>query len=516
MFAKIKRLSWPKKLLLAFAILFVVGVGGLTVVIAALIYWNHYDFVHRSGRADAETLAEEKKMWRCAVDIVKDYGKFYNANNDALAALLNNKDDQRREKDTAKLRRLAADHMKLLNKHRKNLIQTDKDDYIGYRIDALIIQAMCVRLCELTQMSDELHINADGHLKLRYNHELNSKLYQFYEGDNKHQTFKHHNKTFLDLEQRNLRNAVRWKFYSCGVEHGSFRLYQGDLYASVQRELSEVRESPLSDKNAQETMHDVDYSLLLLRDRKDSSCVAWTGIFRPTFTRVHFMNGKYLGQIAAKDMQRNKIGHIAFDSGLRYDFLAKPEPTHLMFSAIPYAELWKQAQYLALSTDNFLWAVKFSDKNQAGADKYLKYRVRPQYAKNSSEMQAQRDGLVTAQAICAKQTGLADLDNKKELAQLHAMPQAFAQMYSSSKKIVAAWDRYRQGQCSYNTFTAELRKGEAEFEKARLALLRERWDMVYAFSNELGRASHGYVICSLSYDGVNYAALERLAHEKQN
>ena len=497
MFAKIKRLSWPKKILLAFAVLFVVGVGCLSAAIGALIYWNHYDFVHRGGCADEETQAAEKKMWHCLIDIVKNNGRYYDANNDALEDLFNNKHYRHREKETAKLRRLAADHMNLLNKQRKILVQTDKDDYIGYRSDALLLQAMCVRLCDLTQMSDELQINAEWHFKRRCDPALYSKFYQRYKGDNKHQAFKYPDKTFLESEQRNLSNAVKWKMYFCGVEHGGYRLYQGDPYASVQRELSEVGESPLSDNNAQDAMHDVDYSLLLLRDMKGSSC-AVTGIFTPTFIRVHFMNG-------------NKLAHIALKEVENYDFLANPEPTYLKFARIPYDNLWKQAQYLALSTDNFLWAVKFSAENQAGADKYLKYRVRPQYAKNSPEMQEQRNRLVTAHTLCLEQTGLAALvSDKKALDQADAMPKAFVQMLSASKKVAAAWDRYRKGQSGYNTFASDLRKSEAEFEKARQDLLSQRWDIMYDTTKNFGRPSQGYVICSLSYDGVNYAALERL------
>ena len=499
----IKKLSWSKKLLLFAVMLPELLFYGLVLTILSCMCWNRWDFAHRSGLADAEMQAVEKQSWQSVVAAAEGNLKYIRASKKILASI-NTNNVRRREKETAELRRLAAEHMKMLNRQNEILLQADDSDYGGYCSDALLLQAMAVRVCDLNQLVCEFNINAGDHFRQQYDdNAMYPKFYQLYERENKHLAFKYPDKTFKDRELCNLLNAMNVRLYNCGVEHGSFRLYQGDSPDSVRRGLDELKLYLLSDGNSKDPMRDVDiaYSLLARRDLQGSFCVNLLRIFTPAFIRVHYMNGHYLGLIAHQDAEN-------------HDFLSDPVPTNCKFAVIPYSDLWKQAQFLALSTDNFLWNIKFSNKEQSDV-KLLKYRVRSLYDKNSPEMRAQRKKFAAALDHCIEQAGLKSLaDNEKKLDDADHMPKAFVRMFLASKRVADVWDRYCQGKIDYKTFAADLRKREAEFDEARLDLLRRRWDDVFVFTGSLGVPSKGYVTCSLSYDGVNYAALEQLLNDK--
>ena len=90
------------------------------------------------------------------------------------------------------------------------------------------------------------------------------------------------------------------------------------------------------------------------------------------------------------------------------------------------------------------------------------------------------------------------------------MKKASSELCTASEALLRTWERYRQGKMNYAEFYRTLKHDETVFEKKRQDVLGRRWDYMY----DRTKGNGGYIVVSLSSDGVSVPELQRLVQSK--
>ena len=155
----------------------------------------------------------------------------------------------------------------------------------------------------------------------------------------------------------------------------------------------------------------------------------------------------------------------------------------------PQDKLWHLSQYAYLSTDNYLWMLKFKDN-------------KPDYREL---LRVYSENLAADLRRCRQQ-----LDSA-EYSRLPEMRGAAADLCESAEAILALGSQYRAGRIGDAELIAALPPAEAKYEQQRRRVMKARWD--YLLSWSFGAV--GYVKTTMEREeGVPLCILEEFAKEK--
>lgn len=475
-------LAW-KKVILALLVMFLVTP---TALIALYYLWNRWDFAHRSGVADAAEQAKEKQLWQCVSDLTHECVAINEAWKNALLASFDSEKGIPPKLDTAKLQRDTAAYAKQLQKNKEKLLEMGDDADIGYRLDALLLHAVLVRYFDINQMGLEIRLNAEAKYKRLFDQDMYDGYFRLVCRENKDGGFIYPDRIFKDQELDRTYFAQFWFTHLCAREHGGYELYQGRSYKDVRNELSSFADSSIIAgllDSGQSFLPDSKFRCLERRFERGSSFAAFWYPIRSVIAEIIM-----LPELA----EHEKNNH---------DFVAEPQPLcNVRIVRTREDHLWYLLHYLVLSTDNYLWTVKYSNERNSALAQTQTIYIRPRYAKDSREMkycQERFAGDISSTAASVEAGNFSDLPKMKAAAQ---------QLCKAAEGILNSWERYRKGQNDYQAFCADLRGSEARFAKARLELLGKRWDYLYKYSQGTG----GYVISSLIFDGVPKEDIDEL------
>lgn len=278
----------------------------------------------------------------------------------------------------------------------------------------------------------------------------------------------------------------------CCQGHGGFLLWSGVKENGVRRALSAVSSDDPSAGNV--------YSTTYLLNASKARCL-----------ELRQRHGSFLAPLGLM-LYRGFDGLLKYKpiTFLKINYARNPQFfTNVMPVPVYYRvrtaedKVWELAHYISLSTDNYLWMVKFRDKNNKESAFMEKCRIRELYDKNSSQMKHYRDYLALDVQRCRFQL------DKPEYKKAPALRQATLDLCSGIEKILSDWDRYREGKTDYKQFAADLKRDEANLEKLRYAVLSARWDYLYDLCG-----FDYYVMCLMVYEGAPEPLTVKLFEEK--
>ena len=480
---KISRLSWKN-----FFVITAVFLAAFLIMLVLCIVWDRWDFNGRSGRAEAAEEAEEDKLWGELAALVSDQDKYLDLMADSVSLPDEDDDTLPFVTDNANSKAAAARFALQLREHRKNILLLPDNKNIGYRGDALMFQALVERLFHINMMGWEIRNNAEDFFKRRFNNKVYDGFYNNCVADIKDKDL------FLERTRKDNELSIAiyglcWSSHLCAFEHGGYKLYQGcqpdALYADYSRNKMLPMEKPPAFAEAK----------LKCLERRRQNGSAFASVCRPVRLNCWYF---LLKCFTARDIrQREASGG---------DFIQHPaEPFYLKLNRTAEDRLWNTAKYLALSTDNYLWTIKFCGDQKDDRTKNMKLRIRPLYAKNSKEMRDYAAGLASDLQDCRRKI------KAEEFKYLPDMQKSSLELCSAAETILRTWNSYSQGKTDYKAFCAALKKNEALFGKVRMELLRKRWD----YLSGRYKGERGYIISSLVYDGADYQALKQLIAEKR-
>ncbi|MDO5295324.1 MAG: hypothetical protein Q4F00_01615 [bacterium] len=348
----------------------------VAVLAAFLITWDYWDFAHREGQADSKEDIGEKALWKFVADDIDNSNKFAPAHSLDSLGFNNKKGDlQSKKKEIAELKKWAADRMRRLRYQdqclRERLPKELPSNNHLYLDDLCLLQELEVRFAHLAILFSEISVNSELYFQRDFDSKLCDEFYKVYDRERHTRRFAMPGKVVLNREMSNVGGAAALQTYRCGVQHGCFRLYQGTSQASLRHEFAELPQSLLT-MCAKDAVYEANYACLFKRIHNGSKIA---GVYRWLKNpRIILFNLSRSHEILA----------LAINN---HDFLADPANPYLRFVPFPEDETWKEAQYLALAIDNFLWTVKYSVDHCGTQSAILKYRIRPLYAKNSPAMQ---------------------------------------------------------------------------------------------------------------------------------
>ena len=459
--------------------------------IAGYKFWDDCLFWLRGGVVDPAESDREEELWRAADNLARDYVAVIYAAKEAVPSVDSGDASKPRKFDLAKLQKISADAAEKFRERKKQLLQMADDADVGYRGDVLMMHALWVKQLELSYTNLELCVNAEANSQRRYDKDVGADFYKRYLSENKERKFK-----YPDLNERSqeydrsyaaLCNTAYW----CMQEHGGYRFYQGGSSSEVRADLTAFA----GDSALQDLRGDVNAAL---------DCAKLRCLERRLEQGSFFASFWYpLKKKAAETSMRSQLEDAEQKN---HDFLAEPMRLNRFAAARSREDkLWNAANYLTWCAEDFLWTAKFGVKHNAGADKLLKWRMRPQYEKNGAEMKFyvnafNADLQLSRQKISAE--GASDVC---------ALQKKSLELCSAADDILAVWDNYRQGRIDYDAFCRELLNKENAFEKKRSEVIKERWDYLCASS----QGSRGYAVSSLVFDGVPAAVIKPLAEQKK-
>ena len=482
------------------------------VLVGGLALWDCWDFAHRKGRAVSKEAAGEKALWKFVAD---DYAYTHKFDQTRSVGFINkNGDLLTKKKEIAGLKKWAADRMRRLRyqdlclEKLPNVLPNNDHLYLQ---DLRLLQELEVRFSHIAVLFSEISVNSEQYFLRSFNAELCDEFYKVYDREKHIRRFSIPGKVVLGGELRNVGGAAALQTYRCGVQHGCFNLYQGASKASLRREFAEMPESMLA-MYSKEAVYEANYGCLFKRIHNGSKTAA---IYRwLKLPRILFYNLSRCQEII--NLAKNN-----------HDFLDAPANPYVRFAPMPEDDTWYDAQYLALTIDNFLWTIKYNVDHREKPSALVKYRIRPLYSKNSPEMEhyakffifySQYHYIYTQGTlnILGKERGKLEIDEEYDTD----MKKALIDLSREAKDISDTWKRYCADKSDFKTFAAELRKNETDFEKVRQKILRMRWRDIHEWAQRSGNAdadlfADGFTLSSMAYDGVSYEALERLVKDKQ-
>lgn len=496
------KLSWKKTVL---RIAVIAGIAAAAVFIYHLT--DNWDFARRSGAAGSEASAEEEKLWRCAAALWADYCA-YSENNSAVFKSLEAKNEfngRRRLPEKAKLQSLSRDYARRLREHKQRLVKLADDSDVGYRHDVLMLHAFLVRLADLNQLRADFQINAEEHFRKPFDSDLHDKFYGLYIKSAADSFYIYPDQEFQVFETKNIFDSANMVFWKCGIEHGGYELYQGISRETVLEEFAGLKDSWLSGspKAFRIALYEAD-SVCLHRRVKNGSGFAVLAS-RLNSWHNYIFNLDAIHYLNKHDVLNNDILLSGFNPFLRFSHLADEK-------------IWRLAEYLCLSTDNFLWTVKHSTVPPGKQNKILKYCIRPKYDTNGPEMKFYGDDLKAAQDYCLERSGLSEKMLKDNSGT--EMGNDLLRLLSASRTIGETWRSYSAGTIDYKTYCANIRQAEEHFEMERQAIFRKHWIHISSLSQgsiwtNAKVYDDGVLAVPIHFEGMNYASRKRLLAEKQ-
>ena len=507
---KIGKFIWNKytKALLLAAVLIAV----------ILVIWDRLDISHSRGSADPQAMAREEKLWQTYFGLLLDNDKYKSdylsikqkysqaaeqkpaAGSDQLQAV--------RKQEDAELQKFTADHAEKLRNFKRHLLQLDVDADADYRDDALMLHALCSDNFYQQLLGSEMRFNAERHFGGPVNSlEKYGEFYKLYSQENGDKSFKYPDLDWKFKEEQMLGLAIGSNANRCFSRHCGYGFWQGrsreQMLGDVNSWLNTGYAAEMNDLAKQDAADDImckaRLNCLELRRRHGSK-------FAALWMPVKFFFSETLGdQFTLSVMQiahgrRNKkLPHNDY-SDVNFLALGPMNKTALTQED----RLWRVTQYAALNTGNYLWTVKFINKDRVGDGKLFMRQIRPQYTKNSKEMQAYSDSLSADLQDCRRKIQADGFQNLSELRR------ASSELCDAAEDIIKVWNLYRNDKIDYETFVASLQKAEAGFEKKRRAVLSLRWD----YLTKRCRGVNFYIIWSMQCDGVSMNALAELIDDK--
>ncbi len=472
-------------------ILFVLVLAAPAALYALFSLWDSADFALRSGVADAEEQAKEKQLWQCVLDLTRGCVDYHKACGSS-ELIPPDKDKQIPPKvDTAELKRNTVAYAKQLQNNKEKLLKMEDNEDIGYRLDALLLHAVLVRYFNLRQMGLEVRLNAEAKYKRLFNNEMYDDYYRFVCLENKDGGFIYPDRAFKELEHDLVFHAQLWFTHLCGREHGGYELYQGRSYKEVGEELSSFADSSIIADLLEGGQVMLSNSRMNCLERRFEHGSSFASIWYPG--RTASIEKAVMPRL--KEYERNNRDFFDLPHSLCTIRVVRTQEDRL----------WYLMHYLVLSTDNYLWTIKYSNKQNSALGRTQKIRIRPRYAKDSQDMKYYQEcfkGDISSTIACVEAGNFNDVSEMKAAA---------LRLCKAAEGILDSWERYRKGQTDYLAFCADLRGSEAQFAKARLELLEKRWDYLYKYS----QGTNGYVISSLLFDGVPKEDVAKLLQMQQ-
>ncbi len=480
----------------------------LTVLVLAIVLavWSIADSLLIVNAADERAMAEEERLWKTIFDIDSDYGKYVRATLQAREQLFADNDgdssaggngeqitadNKRSAAALSALRGIVSRHEELLRRRRAQIESIADNPDAGYRDDVFMLHALAVRsfIWHRTALETMLY-NAGKQRAMPGKTFAPGDLYQLYCQDNKGREFIYPDYVGGidgDAASSAIVDVERW----CHQNHGGFCLWMGSPEEAVRSDFASFVGNDL-------IFYHAGYLQKLARAR----CVDLRrqhGSLLSSFRRqlMLWSDGLYMRGAAAAINCLHSWDEQDGDSSVL------PLPVYKNFRSGD-DRVWSTAHYLLLSTDNFLWKIKYQESGDKNSDFMEQCRIREIYGKDSAPMRQYRGCLAADLQSCRRKLDSAESQSSP------AMRQAALELGKSTEAVLSIWDSYCQGKIDYRTFAAELKKEESSLEMRKHAVYSARWDSLSQNSLGIGY----YVMRVMATEGVPEKTVKRLAKEK--
>ena len=487
--------------------------GVKTVLIAAAVLlasfkiWDCWDFACSRGEAEAQEMAREEKLWKIFTDVYGLHKEYYQTKHKLIKDRAVRQEKNRFaysvraymfDKTGYEEMRKCAD--KSLKKHlqcRERLLQITDNGEFGYCDEIMMCLALYYREFAFNLMCDEILANTGNYFNCIINNKDIVREYcNLYSSENKDNEFKYPDYDYLSSEKTIESIALLNPSLLCIKKHCGYRLWQGCPSSSVYDDVCALWGS---------CDYYVDVFMLapsrmdclerrLLRGSKFAAF--WLPISRSLSAPLLF--DKYIRFMMGLENNRRR-GAI-----MKYAEAGAPLPNYLA-ERTPEDRLWYVVRYMSAAADNYLWTVKFIADHKLKHSRLQQVRLLPRYGKNSPELQVASRNLAADIQFCRRKLQSAEFKNLPE-----GMKKASSELCTASEAVLRTWERYRQGKMNYAEFYRTLKHDETVFEKKRQDVLGRRWDYMY----DRTKGNGGYIVVSLSSDGVSVPELQRLVQSK--
>ena len=469
----------------------------LAAAILLFAVWGWADsLIYRPASAGQE-MAREAELWQIVKDLREDEAGFFGPAlelrgqlsklNQAVSSGGKETEEEDEETfsagrrrssppsmyDAAAFRNLAARHDQVLLRSRARLDKTVSAADTGYGEDVLMLYACCFKSYNvfLAMMEREIYGFAKrtaGNVNDRSAADYDERLALFdrlYLSDNEDKAFAYPG--YKKLSEMFCAETKDLLICRCFQGHGGFALWSGRSLKAVESDFQSAEQSLINFSFYKRSLVLTASQVRCteLRSRKGS---LYSSLRKKLYAGQDQLNRWLCVQSVKLPLPLSLIPEILVGSDRR-------PPLGIAVNTCRTAEdkVWDTARYAALSTQNFLWTVKFRDKNNKDSAFMKKCRIRKLYAKDSPEMRQYRQYFAKDLAGCRQML------EAPEYRGAQVMHKAALDLCASAEAVLEIWDGYCAGRLDYTVYAAALKKRETDFEQKLYAAQQARRDYLY-------------------------------------
>lgn len=447
--------------------------GSFAASLALIFLWDLCHYKSISALSDPDSPRAEEQLWKTVLGVDGDLQAYIDVRLQMVRAHNKLRDQKQSGKEkktvfqdfsTAPLHDSADKFIAQLLQYRKQTDQIYGEADGSYKDEVLLYLAQANRYCDLMTLALDARFVGAAKCEKLGNDKLN--VFNLYYQKNSGHKF-NYDKELMDYfyELPQMQGVCR----RCEIAHGGFRLWQGTARKTVFNDIGANIKKRGDDTNPLFYLFLSEVRSAELREQRGSLMSAI--LKRGVSWAYAFHEWSYL--LMALWYQQDTSFCL---------------PAYNWVTTAP-DRMWHLSQYAYLSTDNYLWMLKFKDN-------------KPNYREL---LQAYSDNLAADLRRCRQKLDSAEFNSLPE------MRRAASDLCESAEAILNLGSQYRAGRISDAELIAALPPAEAKYEQQRKRVMKMRWD--YLLSWSFGAA--GYVKKTIEYeDSVPFYILEEFYKQK--